>query len=151
MTASSSLVRAGKQKKKIYRLDDQVGFILRQVSQRHTALFTSGIGCDLTAMQWATMSKLAEMGPVTQNMLGRQTAMDAATIKGVVDRLTHRGLVATQQDAKHGRRLIVTLTDEGAELVESIIPNALAVTEETLARLTSAERKTLIGLLLKLR
>jgi len=32
---------------------------------------------------------LTETGPCSQNLLGRLTAMDVATIKGVIDRLTH--------------------------------------------------------------
>ena len=62
-----------------YILDEQVGFILRQVAQRHAAIFASHIESDLTTTQWAALAKLAEIGPLSQNLLGRQTAMDAAT------------------------------------------------------------------------
>ncbi len=31
-----------------YRLDDQIGFILRQANQRYAALFANGIGNGLT-------------------------------------------------------------------------------------------------------
>ena len=62
-----------------YILERQVGFILRQVSQRHTSIFAAKIGDDLTPTQWATLAKLLERGPCSQNLLGRQTAMDAAT------------------------------------------------------------------------
>jgi MarR family transcriptional regulator, lower aerobic nicotinate degradation pathway regulator len=134
-----------------YHLDDQVGFVLRQVAQRHAVLFAAGIGSDLTTTQWATMAKLAEVGPLSQNLLGRMTAMDAATIKGVVDRLTRRGLTATQPDVDDGRRLLVTLTEEGQVLVERTLPLASQITEDTLAPLTPAERETLLTLLLKLR
>ena len=41
---------------------------------------------------WAVLAKLTETGPCAQNVLGRLTAMDVATIKGVIDRLTARGL-----------------------------------------------------------
>lgn len=34
-----------------YVLDDQTGFILRQATQRHAAIFASDIGCDLTPTQ----------------------------------------------------------------------------------------------------
>jgi DNA-binding MarR family transcriptional regulator len=134
-----------------YRLDDQAGFILRQVVQRHAVIFASGIGSDLTPTQWAALTKLAEVGPLSQNLLGRQTAMDAATIKGVVDRLTRRGLTATQPDTEDGRRLLVTLTADGSELVQRLTPNAARITEDTLAPLTGAEREVLLGLLQRLR
>jgi DNA-binding MarR family transcriptional regulator len=128
-----------------------VGFILRQVAQRHGVLFATGIGCDLTTTQWATLAKLAELGPLSQNLLGRHTAMDAATIKGVVDRLTRRGLTATQPDPEDGRRLLVTLTAEGQQLAAETLPRAARITEETLAPLTAPEREILLALLLRLR
>jgi DNA-binding MarR family transcriptional regulator len=134
-----------------YILDDQIGFILRQVSQRHAAIFSSGIGeQDLTATQWAVLAKLVERGPCSQNRLGRRTAMDAATIKGVVDRLGKRGLIDTRPDPEDGRRLEVALSPAGQALAERMVPNALRITEETLAPLDETERATLIALLRRL-
>ena len=142
---------AAAQKPVSYSLDAQVGFILRQVSQRHTSIFGASIGSQLTATQWAALSKLAEAGPCSQNQLGRLTAMDVATIKGVIDRLTARGLTETGPDPKDGRRLLVTLTRAGQALVEKISPSALRVTDETLAPLTAKERDVIVALLMKLR
>src|SRR5690606_30058450 len=96
-----------------YVLDEQIGFILRQVSQRHTTIFMTMMGEDLTPTQWAALAKLHQAGPLSQNLLGRQTAMDAATIKGVVDRLTKRGLTATSPDPDDGRRPLAALTPAG--------------------------------------
>jgi hypothetical protein len=73
-----------------YVLDEQVGFALRQAQQRHTTIFAAKMIEDLTPTQWAALAKLRELGDCSQNHLGRLTAMDAATIKGVVDRLTAR-------------------------------------------------------------
>ena len=134
-----------------YILDEQIGFILRQVSQRHAAIFAAGIGeQDLTATQWAVLAKLLERGPCSQNRLGRRTAMDAATIKGVVDRLGKRGLIETRPDPEDGRRLEVALSPAGQALAERIVPLAHRITEETLAPLTEAERTALVELLRKL-
>jgi DNA-binding MarR family transcriptional regulator len=134
-----------------YVLDEQIGFILRQVWQRHAAIFAREIGINLTPTQWAALSKLMETGPCSQNQLGRLTAMDVATIKGVIDRLTARGLTETSSDPEDGRRLLVSLTRAGQQLAEKSAPNALAITRETLAPLDAKERETLMGLLDKLR
>ncbi|MGX9390553.1 MarR family winged helix-turn-helix transcriptional regulator [Nitrobacteraceae bacterium UC4446_H13] len=147
----STRSRAASQKPTSYNLDEQVGFILRQVSQRHTSIFAAAIGSQLTATQWAALSKLSEAGPSSQNQLGRLTAMDVATIKGVIDRLTARGLTETGPDPRDGRRLLVTLTRAGQALVEKLSPSALQVTEETLAPLTAKERDVFVALLVKLR
>lgn len=96
-----------------YRLDDQIGFILRQANQRYAALFANGIGNGLTPTQWAALVRLGETGPCPQNQLGRLTAMDAATIKGVVERLDKRGLIQRSADPDDGRRLLVSLSPAG--------------------------------------
>jgi DNA-binding MarR family transcriptional regulator len=151
MARSVAVKKSVKPAKLSYVLDEQIGFILRQVWQRHAAIFARDIGTNLTPTQWAALSKLAETGPCSQNQLGRLTAMDVATIKGVIDRLTARGLTETSQDPEDGRRLLVSLTRAGQQLAEKVAPNALAVTRETLAPLDARERETLMGLLGKLR
>ena len=90
---------------KPYLLDEQVGFLLRQASQRHTAIFAVRMMDDLTPTQWAALARLNERGPCSQNLLGRLTAMDAATIKGVVDRLVSRGLAETRPDPQDTRSI----------------------------------------------
>src|SRR5579864_8626558 len=134
-----------------YVLDEQVGFILRQVQQRHTAIFADRMGKEITPTQWAALSKLYENGPCSQNRLGRLTAMDAATIKGVVDRLARRGFAATGPDAENRKRLIVELTPAGREFVQQSNAVAHAITDETLAPLSAKERIALIVLLRKMR
>ena len=146
-----SLKRNAKPQRAVYVLDEQIGFILRQVSQRHATIFARDIGADLTPTQWAALAKLAETGPCSQNQLGRLTAMDVATIKGVIDRLTARGLTETSADPEDGRRLRVSLTRTGQQLAEKVAANALAISKETLAPLDPREREMLVALLEKLR
>jgi DNA-binding MarR family transcriptional regulator len=134
---------------KDYRLDDQIGYILRRVTQRHLALFAAAIP-EVTTTQFAVLARLAEIGPVSQNHLGRETAMDAATIKGVVDRLAKLGLVTTTADPADRRRLTVSLTEAGTELFTSRRATALQISADTVAPLTAAEAATLQALLLRL-
>src|SRR5438132_13712537 len=151
MARSVSPKRAVKPARPSDILDEQVGFILRQVWQRHATTFAREIGINLTPTQWAALAKLNETGPCSQNQLGRLTAMDVATIKGVIDRLTARGLTETSADPEDGRRLSVSLTRAGQQLAEKAAPNALLTSEETLAPLDARERETLVALLSKLR
>ena len=132
-----------------YVLEEQIGFILRQVSQRHVTLFSKGIP-DLPPMQFAVLAQLRDAGPLSQNELGRQTAMDAATIKGVVDRLDLRGLVQISANALDNRRVVIDLTEAGWAEAERLIPAAVEITAATLAPLTTAEAKRLLVLLRKL-
>jgi MarR family transcriptional regulator, lower aerobic nicotinate degradation pathway regulator len=133
-----------------YVLDKQVGFALRQAQQRHTTIFAARMIEDLTPTQWAALAKLREVGDCSQNHLGRLTAMDAATVKGVIDRLTTRGFTAVRPDPHDGRRLVVALTTAGSDLYDRAAPIASLITDETLGSLNGDERSTLVALLRRL-
>ena len=133
-----------------YQLHDQVGFILRMATQRHTSLFADRICGNLTPTQFAVLAKLYEKGSISQNELGRQTAMDIATVKGVVDRLRGRGLTQTRNHPGDGRRRLVALTAEGRVLIRRAILHAFDITEATLAPLNKRERASFLKLLQRL-
>ena len=132
-----------------YRLQDQIGFILRKAHQRHVAIFASHIA-DLTPPQFAALAKLADVGETSQNQLGVLVAMDAATIKGVIDRLKARGYVSLSQNEQDKRRLMVDLTGEGRAAIAALIPLARAITDETLAPLNDREQQQFAKLLAKI-
>ncbi|TIT84996.1 MAG: MarR family transcriptional regulator, partial [Mesorhizobium sp.] len=124
------LVEAEEPDENNYHLQDQVGFILRKAHQRHVSIFAAHIG-DLTPPQFAALAKLYDIGETSQNQLGTLIAMDAATVKGVIDRLKARGLVELSKHEVDKRRLLVNLTPEGREAIERLIPLARTITEET--------------------
>lgn len=133
-----------------YVLDEQVGFLLRKAQQRHLGLFAEAMIAGLTAPQFATLAKLAEVGPCSQNALGRQTAMDNSTFNGVVRRLRERGLIEKRPSPDDNRMHLVALTAEGADLIARAQPVAHEITRQTLAPLGAAEQATLLRLLRKL-
>mgnify|MGYP006206573627 CR=1 FL=1 len=82
--------------------------------------------------------------------LGRETALDAATIKGVVDRLARQGLVSTFPDPDDRRRLTVDLSEEGRAVFLRLVPTALEVSARTLGPLSEVEQRQLLDLLMRL-
>ena len=132
-----------------YRLQDQIGFILRKAHQRHVAIFASKIG-DLTPPQFAALAMLAEVGETSQNQLGQLIAMDAATVKGVVDRLASRGYVTVAKDSGDKRRLLVMPTPAGREAYEKLVPLAAEITRTTLKPLNDRDAAALVRLLAKI-
>ena len=66
-----------------YVLDDQVGYKLRLANQRHLEIFADELP-ELTPTQFSVMVRLHQHGSLSQNHLGREVGMNAATTKGVV-------------------------------------------------------------------
>jgi DNA-binding MarR family transcriptional regulator len=133
-----------------YQLENQVGFLMRVAMQRHTEIFTSRMIEGLTQPQFAALAKLLEVGPCSQNHLGRLIYLDGATVKGVVDRLMARRFVTTQKDPRDKRRRGIALSDSGRRTAEAAVGIAASITAATLASLTRAEQLTVVRLLKKL-
>jgi DNA-binding MarR family transcriptional regulator len=131
-------------------LDEQIGFLMRVALQRMTAIFAARMVEALTPAQFAALSKLYEAGPCSQNQLGRLICLDAATIKGVVDRLAVRGFVSSLDDPADRRRRAVALTDHGRLVTEAAIHIANEIAAASAAPLTEQEQLTVVRLLKKL-
>ncbi|MCA0246766.1 MAG: MarR family winged helix-turn-helix transcriptional regulator [Proteobacteria bacterium] len=131
-----------------YRIEEQVGYLLRRAHQRASAIFQVGIGDpNITPTQYSSMVKLNEYKELSQNLLGRLVGMDKATMQGVVRRLKERGLVDSRPDPGDARRTLLSLTTEGNRLVAKLLLNGPAVSRETLKPLNQQEQRQLLELL----
>lgn len=134
-----------------YVLEDQVGHLLRRAHQRATQIFLETFeDAGLTPTQWAALARLGEEGAASQNHLGRLTAMDPATVQGVVQRLEKRGLIDREPDPDDRRRNRLKLSAAGAELVANHTADGARVTATTLEPLTVEEAESFLALLRKL-
>lgn len=133
-----------------YVIDEQVGYLFRKAVQRHIAIFTEGMIEELTPTQFAALARLYEVGPCSQNRLGRLTSMDAATIKGVIGRLTKREFTEVRPDPKDARLLMVHLTRKGRQITRAAIRQGFRITSETLRPLNRSEQAVLLRILRKL-
>ncbi|GBQ35388.1 winged helix-turn-helix transcriptional regulator [Gluconacetobacter azotocaptans] len=155
MTAATRSTNSGRSSKPAppaaYDLSAQIGHLLRRAYQRHTALFQETIPDDrLTAVQFAVLVAIRDEQPAPLIHIGRTTAIDHATLRGIVARLKERQLVDIHNDTADRRQRIVSLTPQGEELVRTHIPEALHITELTLAPLNECERVAAMHILRKL-
>jgi DNA-binding MarR family transcriptional regulator len=131
-----------------YRIEDQVGYLLRRAHQRASSIFQATIGDrNITPTQYSSMVKLHEYTELSQNRLGRLVGMDKATMQGVVRRLRARGLVDSRPDPGDARRTLLSLTRDGQELAARLLINGPAVSRETMKPLTAREQGELLDLL----
>ncbi len=132
-----------------YVLEDQIGFRLRLANQKHLELFASMLP-EATPTQFAILARLHADGPLSQNLLGRRVGMDAATTKGVVDRLRAKGWVQSAASKTDLRRLEISLTSEGRAFAHRAIHTAQMISAKTTSNLTARETERLLDLLAKL-
>ena len=132
-----------------YQLASQIGFNLRRANQRHVAIFASHVD-GVTPTQFAALARIFESKVVSQNKLGRLTAMDSATIKGVVERLKTKGLVTSRPDDNDQRLRLIELTPAGIDLFKTARAQALIARQETVAPLNETEIAEFERLLAKL-
>jgi DNA-binding MarR family transcriptional regulator len=82
-----------------YVFSQQVGHLLRRAYQRHVAVFQQEIpDSRLTGAQFCVMCALRDHGAISMSEIGRVTAIDQATVRGIVERLKARELVTTSAD-----------------------------------------------------
>lgn len=131
-----------------YRIEEQIGYLLRRAHQRASAIFQVTIGDpNITPTQYSSMVKLNEYTELSQNLLGRLVGMDKATMQGVVRRLKERRLIDSRPDPGDARRTLLSLTTEGQRLVGKLLINGPAVSRETLKPLSTQEQRHLMELL----
>lgn len=132
-----------------YRLEDQIGFKLRLANQKHLEVFARMMP-DVTPTQFAVLAKLLAEGAISQNQLGRLVGMDAATTKGVVERLRAKGFVLRTKSTSDMRRLDISLTHEGRAFAQQAVETATGISAATAGKLTPRELARLLELLDKL-
>jgi DNA-binding MarR family transcriptional regulator len=106
---------------------------------------------ELTTMQTAALRILSKDDPKAMRSLSDYFMCDASTVTGLVDRLEARKLISRSNHPTDRRVKLLALTNEGAEVKESIMDETLKIEDERLTKiLTKDERNTLKDLLAKL-
>ncbi|NIA70020.1 MarR family transcriptional regulator [Pelagibius litoralis] len=131
-----------------YRLEQQIGFLLRRAHQYASDVFQARMGArNLTPQQFSVLVTLLKNRELAQTKLGEIAAMDPATVLGVVQRLAQRGLVAVRTDPADGRRRLVQLTRDGHEMAGELVAIGPVISRETLAGLSPEDQRDLLRLL----
>lgn len=134
-----------------YDFSEQVGHLLRKAYQRHIAIFQRHVAeKQLTAIQFVTLCTVMERGPSSLTDIVNATAIDPATLRGVIKRLKAREWVRLSTDLRDQRKVMVVITEPGEALVEEMVPEAKCISDATMANLNPAERIALMHLLDKM-
>ncbi|WP_062268303.1 MarR family winged helix-turn-helix transcriptional regulator [Endozoicomonas arenosclerae] len=134
-----------------YSLKDQVGFLIRKAHQRNTAIFQQhSVDEQLTPIQFSALCVIADNDNSSLTDLVQITAIDQATIRGIVSRLKKRGLIELVSDPRDQRKVIVRATREGMMLLDEMVPIAKEISDITVEKLNPSEQVALTYLLKKI-
>lgn len=134
-----------------YKFSEQIGHLLRRAYQRHTAIFQEVVSdSQLTAAQFVVLCCVRDNGPCQVGEIVRATAIDEASVRGIVERLKWRELLAVAHQPGDTRHMLVSLTPAGRDMIEQTVPFARQISERTFGELDAAEREAIISLLRKI-
>lgn len=131
-----------------YALAEHPAHLVRRVHQRATLCFQQVMaGEALSPTQFAALATILKVGEISQNHLGRLTAMDPSTISLVVRKLLKEKLVYRSSSDTDQRLTILRLTDEGVRYTIDRLRRSVEVGERLLAPLNKAEQAMFLDLL----
>lgn len=134
-----------------YIIEEQIGYLLRRVYYQHLSIFQQSLDeTQLTSVQFAVLYAINKLKECSQKELIEDTGIDQATIRGIIQRLKDKHLIAQNADLNDKRKVLIHITNQGKEELRSAIPIAETITDKTLEALNPAEKVALQFLLRKI-
>ncbi|MER6347891.1 MarR family winged helix-turn-helix transcriptional regulator [Streptomyces sp. NPDC001595] len=128
-------------------LHNYIGHLIRRAEQVHTALWSQQVSREITSQQFAVLNALSRDPGIDQRTLARLTSLDRSTVNHMLRRLTEQRYVSQVRDDVDRRRTLLSLTDEGAALLDSLIPSAEQINEQLLRSLPASDRALAVDIL----
>lgn len=104
----------------------------------------------MRASEFMVLRHLYEVGPISQQELGRALRIHASNLVALIDELESKGALIRRRDPDDRRRYLLELTDHGLRRLAEAEKVVQATDAEMLAPLTRAERDRLRAYLIKL-
>lgn len=131
-----------------YDLPSHPAHLIRRAHQRATQRFQELMGRHgLTPTQMAALATVLRYGEVSQNQLGRLTAMDPSTISIVVRKLLKLGLVVGVASETDQRLSLIRMTPKGVRTTLPLLEESAEVGRRVLSPLTAEEQELFLSLL----
>ena len=128
----------------------RVGRLARHLDRARKESFATS---HLELWEFDVLSALRRAGhpyQLSPKALLQQTLVSSGTMTNRIDRLVERGLVIRRTDPNDGRGVIVVMTPQGRDSVDTAISSLIDAETVLLNKLPVADRERLAGLLRKL-
>lgn len=103
---------------------------------------------DLSASGFQALAILDGAGePIAGHVVAERLLVSSASMTSLFDTLERRGLIDRQPHPVDRRKVLIRLTDDGAAIVDQMLPIVHAASTEAFADLSERDRERLIDLL----
>jgi DNA-binding MarR family transcriptional regulator len=126
------------------------GHLLRRAQQISVSIFYDEMGGELTPVQYAILSRLAEHPGIDQVSLAGLAAIDTSTGALVCARLEEKGLLERRVLPHNRRQRALSITAAGQALLDELVPGAQRLRQRLLDPLSAEEQRVFMALLAKL-
>jgi DNA-binding MarR family transcriptional regulator len=127
-----------------------MGFLMVRIGTTSRERFQRELGpLGLHPKHYGALRVLRELGPVTQQELGRATQVDPSSVVMMIDELEERGLVERRRHPSDRRAHALHVTPAGEEAHDRCREIAQRVEDELFGELDGDEREQLRALLIK--
>lgn len=124
--------------------------LTRSVESLTSRLSQRGTLGELTESQFGVLETLYHLGSMCQNQIAAKILKSSGNLTMVIDNLEKHGLVRRTRDLEDRRKVQVSLTDDGRQLIGQVFPGQVAAITEEMSALTPQEQETLGSLCRKL-
>ena len=123
---------------------ESAGYLVRRAQQRHTRLWTSQFGREVTGPQFAIAVAIAMHPGLDQRALGRLASLDKSSTADIVARLRRSGWLNVASSAEDARRKALSLTPLARTALVELTRRASLVQSALLSPLPEAESSTFL-------
>lgn len=96
-------------------------------------------GYGITRREWGVIGHLREQGPLAPSALAEHFQLDRARTSRMVTSLVRKGLVLRQTLPGNRRQAILSLTDQGSDLYDKLMPQVREINRRVLQVLSPSE------------
>jgi DNA-binding MarR family transcriptional regulator len=119
-------------------------YLIKQVElaiRSHLDVAVREVG--LTVVQYTALTVLERRPGLTSAQLAKNSFVRAQTMAQVTTELEARGLVSRRVDSSNQRRLLLSVTDEGQEILDRVLPDVQGIEQQMLTELDVPEVRQL--------
>ena len=104
----------------------------------------------LTGPQLVLLHEIARSGEITAGEIARAVSLSQATVTGILERLEKRGLLVRQRSERDKRRIMVSITEAGRQILEKGPPLMQEAFVEKFSSLQDWEQTMILSALQRL-